>query len=253
MTQGVFSGQTIIVTGAEGGVGQAIVQAFAEQGGRVISTDLRIAEKGDGAKAGLIIKRRLDVSSEGEWIALFDEVERLYGRVDVVVNNAGFYKQNIAFEEMPLDVWQQHFRINADGVFLGCKHAIRRMKAHGAGAIVNIGSGMSLRGSPTGSAYSASKAAVLMTTRTAAKAAGKYGIRVNAVLPGAVPTDMLMGNVLPDETQAQFLARMGSFSALGRLAEARDIARGVLFLADPANASISGVYLPIDGGAMPEG
>lgn len=253
MNQDAFAGQTVIVTGAEGGLGQAIVAAFAHAGARVISTDLRISDDADPAKEGTIIKRRLDVSSEADWIALFDETERLSGRVDVLVNNAGFYKQNIPFEEMPLDVWQQHFRINTDGVFLGCKHGILRMKRQGRGAIVNIGSGMSLRGSPVGSAYSASKAAVLMTTRTAAKAAGKYGIRVNAVLPGAVPTDMLMGNVLPDETQEQFLARMGAFSVLGRLAEAQDIANGVLFLADAANAAVTGVHLPIDGGAMPEG
>lgn len=204
---GQFSGQTIIVTGSEGGLGRAIVEAFVIEGGRVICADVKVDEAAVLSDEGREVKRRLDVSSEGQWIALMDEVERLYGRIHVVVNNAGLYRQNIAFEDMPLDDWQQHFRINADGVFLGCKHAIQRMKPHGGGVVINIGSGMSLRGSPTGAAYSASKAAVLMTTRTAAKAAGKYGIRVNAVLPGAVPTDMLMGNLLPDETEAGFLAR----------------------------------------------
>jgi NAD(P)-dependent dehydrogenase (short-subunit alcohol dehydrogenase family) len=169
----------------------------------------------------------------------------------VLVNNAGFYRPNIAFEDMPIDLWRKHFAINADGVFLGCKHAIQRMKTRGDGAIVNLGSGLSITANATGAAYCASKAAVLMTTRTAAAAAGPYGIRVNAVLPGAVPTTMLMGNMTEAENEADFLARMRAYSPLGRLATPSDIARAVLFLADPSNPAISGVYLPVDGGNMP--
>ena len=167
------------------------------------------------------------------------------------MNNAGIYRPNIAFEEMPLETWRLHFAVNSDGVFLGCKHAILRMKETGGGAIVNIGSGMSITANPTGAAYCGSKAAVLMTTKTAAASAGKYGIRVNAVLPGGVPTDMLMGNLVPGQNGGAFLALMAGTSLMGKLATPEDIARGVLFLCHPQSAAITGVHLPVDGGNLP--
>lgn len=249
-TQG--SDRIVVVTGGEGGLGSAIVRAFASSGAHVVSADVSVP---DGPlfpeTDDRVVRCRLDVTDEESWTHVLDAIVRHFGRLDVLVNNAGIYRPNIRFEEMPLDLWRKHFAINSDGVFLGCKHAILRMKGRGTGAIVNLGSGMSITANPDGAAYSGSKAAVLMTTRTAAAAAGRYGIRVNAVLPGAVPTDMLFGNVQPGETQEEFLARMETYSPLRRLATPDDIARAVLFLADPANAAISGVYLPVDGGNMP--
>ncbi|PEQ10408.1 hypothetical protein B2G71_22565 [Novosphingobium sp. PC22D] len=250
MSAGRFTAMTVIVTGAAGGLGSAIVEAFAAEGARVLATDISYpdASEADGES---IVRRRLDVTDEHDWIALMDACEEEFGAPDVLVNNAGIYRPNIAFEDMPIDLWRRHFAVNSDGTFLGCKHAIRRMKPRGRGAIVNMGSGMSIKSNPSGAAYCGSKAAVLMTTRTAAGAAGPYGIRVNAVLPGAVPTAMLMGNKLEDDTDASLVARLEAHSALGRLATAEDIARGVLFLAAPESAAITGVYLPIDGGNMP--
>jgi NAD(P)-dependent dehydrogenase (short-subunit alcohol dehydrogenase family) len=246
--QGRFTGKTVVVTGGSGGLGWAIATAFSVEGGRVIVADLAApAQAGDGA-IGYI---PLDVTEENAWISLLDTVDAEHGGLDVLVNNAGFYKPNVPFEEMPLDLWRKHFSINVDGTFLGCKHAILRMKGRGGGAVVNMGSGLSITANAFGSAYCGSKAAVLMTTRTAAAAAGPYGIRVNAVLPGAVPTTMLMGNMVEGETEEDFLRKMVAYSPLGRLATPVDIARGVLFLADPANVAISGVYLPVDGGNMP--
>jgi NAD(P)-dependent dehydrogenase (short-subunit alcohol dehydrogenase family) len=242
MTQ--FAGKTILVTGASGGLGQAIIAGFEAQGGTVIAGDI-------GEPGALGMPRKLDVSDESSWIALLDEIEHDFGGLDVLVNNAGIYRPNIPFEEMPLDLWRQHFAVNSDGVFLGCKHAILRMKGRGGGAIVNMGSGMSIKANPTGAAYCGSKAAVLMTTRTAAGAAGKYNIRVNAVLPGAVPTTMLMGNMVAGQSEETFLAQMESYSVLGRLASPEDIAAAVVFLSSPAAGAISGVYLPVDGGNMP--
>ena len=246
--QARFTGKTIVVTGGSGGLGGAIATAFRDAGGRVIVGDLAGPTQ-DGGEA--ISHIPLDVTDEEAWIALLDTVDAEHGGLDVLVNNAGFYKPNIPFEDMPLDLWRKHFAINVDGTFLGCKHAIRRMKGRRAGAIVNMGSGLSITANAFGSAYCGSKAAVLMTTRTAAAAAGPYGIRVNAVLPGAVPTTMLMGNMAEGETEEDFLKKMVAYSPLGRLATPEDIARGVLFLADPANVAISGVYLPVDGGNMP--
>ena len=249
-----FAGLNIIVTGGAGGLGRAIARAFAEAGGRVIIADLD-ATGGQAAAADIgdaASYLPLDVTDEASWVSLLDQVEAQCGRVDVLVNNAGIYAPNIPFEEMPLDLWRRHFAVNSDGVFLGCKHAILRMKSHG-GAIVNMGSTMSIAANPTGSAYCGSKAAVLMTTRAAAKSAGQYNIRVNAVLPGAVPTEMLMGNLLEGETEADLIARLRGHSPLNRLATPADIARAVLFLADPANVAVTGACLPVDGGNMPGG
>ncbi len=252
MTGDRFENQTVVVTGGSGGLGWAICLAFADAGARVIAADLVApSDEALGAAGGRISHLPLDVTDETAWVALLDAVEADGRGLDVLVNNAGFYRPNVAFEEMPIELWRKHFAINADGVFLGCKHAIQRMKTRGKGAIINIGSGLSITASPTGAAYCGSKAAVLMTTHTAAAAAGRYGIRVNAVLPGAVPTTMLMGNMVAGETEADFLDTMKSYSPLGRLATPEDIARAVLFLADPVNRTISGVHLPVDGGAMP--
>lgn len=250
-----FAGRTILITGAAGGLGSAMAQAFAAEGGRIIVTDLdehAAATLASGLGGGAIAAR-LDVTDEAGWLTLFETVARRGDRVDVVINNAGYFLPNIAFEDMTLEVWRRHFAINADGTFLGCKHAILHMKDRGGGAIVNLGSGMSLKAVANAAAYCGSKAAVLMTTRTAAAAAGKYAIRVNAILPGPVPTAMLRGNLLPGEDEQAFYAMLVDHGTLGRLATAEDIARGVLFLADARNGAISGIYLPVDAGDTTSG
>ncbi|MCC2976534.1 SDR family oxidoreductase [Sphingomonas sp. PL-96] len=248
-----FANQNILVTGGTGGIGRAICRAYAAEGGRVMVADLAEApaaafadELGGGAASCA-----LDVTHDAAWTAAMNAIEAQFGRIDILVNNAGFYAPNIAFEDMTIDVWRRHFAVNADGAFLGCKHAILRMKASGGGAIVNIGSGMSITANPDGAAYCGSKAAMLMTTRTAAKSAGKYNIRVNAVLPGAVDTPMLMGNLHKDGDPAAYLALMAGYSPMNRLATAQDIAHGVLMMSDPASHAITGVFLPVDCGNMP--
>lgn len=248
-----FHDQTVLVTGATGGLGRATCRAFWNEGARVAIADLPgspgaafAAELGERA---LFVA--LDVTDEAQWRHALDAVEAAFGGLDVLVNNAGFFQPNVAFEDMPLDLWRKHYAINLDGTFLGCKHAILRMKGRGGGAIVNIGSGMSIKANPTASAYCGSKAAVLMTTRTAAASAGRYNIRVNAVLPGAVNTSMLMGNLVDGQDAADYVEQLARYSLLGRLATPEDIAHGVLTLADRASAAITGIYLPVDGGNMP--
>lgn len=245
-------GRVVAVTGGGGGLGKAIAAAFVDAGDQVAIADLdeaaaRTVAEGLGDRAYSL---QLDVSDEASWVRALDQVETDLGPLDVLVNNAGIYAPNIKFEEMPLDLWRKHFAVNSDGVFLGCKHGILRMRERG-GAIVNMGSGFSIRANPTGSAYCASKAAVLMTTRTAAASAGPYNIRVNAVLPGAVPTPMLMGNVQAGTSEADYLTALEDLSPLGKLAQPEDVARAVAFLADSANAAITGTYLAVDGGNMP--
>jgi NAD(P)-dependent dehydrogenase (short-subunit alcohol dehydrogenase family) len=249
---GRFAGMSVVVTGGAGGIGSAIVRAFAAAGARVIVADIDVdaASRVAGSVGPACSAARLDVSDEPSLESLLDHVESECAGLDVLVNNAGFFRPNVAFEEMPLALWRRHFAVNSDGTFLGCKHAIRRMKARQRGAIVNIGSGMSLRPQPAASAYCGSKAAVLMTTRSAAEAAGRYGIRVNAVLPGAVSTAMLMQNIVAGQSREAYLEGIAQFGALGRLATTDDVARAVLFLADPANGAITGIFVPVDGGNL---
>ncbi len=246
-----FDGKTIVVSGGAGGIGRAIVRAFAAERARVVVADVDQAAALTfcDALGGRVSHGSLDVTNERDWVTLLDRVDHELGGIDVLVNCAGFYAPNISFEEMSIELWRKHFAINADGVFLGCKHGILRMKQRG-GAIVNLGSGMSIKAIPSASAYCASKAAVLMTTRTAAAAAGAYNIRVNAVLPGPVPTAMLWGNLTAGQTEEELTESLGGLSALRRLASADDVANAVLFLAGPASVAITGVFLPVDAGNL---
>ena len=233
------SGKVVLITGAAGGLGSCMVRHFRAAGATVIGSDLRASE-------GIVAH---DVTREADWARVFADALRAHGRIDVLVNNAGWYQPNIELRDMPLEVWQKHFAINSDGPFLGTREALRHMHGRG-GAVLNICSGASLMPFPLGGAYCASKAAALMLTRVAARAGGPQGIRVNAILPGAVPTDMLRGNILPGQTEEQFLEIMKTHHPLGRLASADDIARAAVFLCSDAAAAITGVALPVDAGSL---
>lgn len=259
-----LSGKTALVTGATGGLGRAICARLAAAGASVIAADLPkapietvVADLGGSSRA-----LHLDVTAEEQWQNAFQACADEGRRVDILVNNAGIFTPNIPFADMPLDVWQRHFAVNVDGTFLGCREAIRHMRGHDGqsghqsgqgGAIVNIASSMGLVALAEAGAYCASKAAVLMTTRVAARSGGPYGIRVNAVLPGAVPTDMLMGNLRAGQQESEMLGTLASYAAMGRLARPEDIAEAVLMLAGPGAAAISGVALPVDCGTIPGG
>lgn len=246
-----FSHLTVLVTGGAGGLGSALARAFSSEGGHVVITDIdKEAGEALASDIGTTAKfMRLDVTDEENWQSVLDQIDSELGGLDILVNNAGFFQPNIAFEEMPLEVWRKHFLLNADSVFLGCKHGIQRLKKRG-GAIVNMGSSMSIKAQATSSAYCASKAAVLMTTKTAAISAGPYNIRVNALLPGPVKTQMLMGNLVAGQHEEELLEQLANASLLQGLATPDDIARGVLFLADPANSMITGTHLCVDGGNL---
>lgn len=242
-----FTGKVCFVTGAAGGLGRAICTEFLAAGAFVVATDRDIASIDIADQT--LARTAHDVTDEASWIAALDFGTNRFGPIDVLVNCAGHFEPNIAFEDMTITQWREHFAVNAEGVFLGCKHGIRRMKERG-GAIVNIGSGMSVRPMPTAAAYCGSKAAAWMTTRTAAAAGGKYRVRVNAVLPGAVPTAMLRRNLTPGQNEGEMFDQLASYAALGVLATPRDIARAVAFLSHDAASTITGIALPVDGGNL---
>ncbi|MDX2145088.1 MAG: SDR family oxidoreductase [Rhodospirillaceae bacterium] len=246
-----LSGKVALVTGGAGNLGRAMCERLAAEGARVAVADLR-ADKTEsvvrdiGAAAIALV---LDVTREESWQAAIAAVTAKWGKLDILVNNAGYLKP-ATIEEATLTDWRTTMQINGDGTFLGCKYAVAAMKAHG-GAIINLSSTMGLRGVARHPAYTASKAAVRLLTRSVAKHCGEqgYAIRVNALLPGPVDSDMLRLNVPAGTREADYLAQVRDRHALGRLGTPRDIADAVVFLAGDESAFMTGADLVVDGGS----
>jgi NAD(P)-dependent dehydrogenase (short-subunit alcohol dehydrogenase family) len=247
-----FQGKTVLVTGGDGGVGAAVGAQFAARGATVILAGIR---PGPGARAAATIGAaagyvELDVRREAHWARAIGDVVARHGRLDVLVNNAGYLKPGLSIEDTTFEEWRAHFAVNSDGAFLGCQHAIRAMKHAGGGAIVNVSSAVAVRLHWQSPAYGVSKAAILATTRVAALHCNhhRYAIRVNAVLPGPIDTEMMRGNVgsvAEFERLAQFLRDK---YGLARLGVPDDVASIVTFLASEQAAYVTGAAFTVDGG-----
>jgi 3alpha(or 20beta)-hydroxysteroid dehydrogenase len=238
-----FEGKTVVVTGSARGQGAAEAQRFFDEGANVVLNDLLSAE--GEALAAKMGKRAIyvshDVTREDSWRALFKEVERAFGRCDVLVNNAGIYVPAAIAETTP-ELAEKTFRVNQLGTLLGMKHAIEPMKRSGGGSIVNISSSAGLRGFANAIAYGATKWAVRGMTKVAAAELAPHGIRVNSVHPGFIATDMLKAN--SDETN-----RFGADAApLKRHGTAEEVAAIVCFLASDESAFMTGAEVAVDGG-----
>jgi 3(or 17)beta-hydroxysteroid dehydrogenase len=241
-----------LVTGCAGGLGRAIALLLAKEGATVIATDIDEAATAiladeintDGGKA---FQATLDVTDEAEWESVIGKVLRDFGRLDVLVNNAGIilYKK---IEDTSLAEWRQILSVNLDGVFLGTRCAIGAMKANGGGSIINIASVAALIANPDASAYHASKGGVRSFTRAAAvecsKAGYGYNIRVNSVYPGVIDTAMA-DDLKKDEAKHRTAL---SWHAMGHFGKPEDIAHGVLYLASDESKFVTGSELVIDGG-----
>lgn len=242
-----------VVTGAGRGIGAAIAEAFATEGGRVVVTDKDLAAASDvagriGATAVL-----LDVRCEEQWSAFAAD----YPEIDVLVNNAGvtgFEDGAVAHdpEHASLEDWREVHRTNLDGTFLGCRYAIRAMRAKGSGAIINISSRSGLVGIPAAAAYAASKAAVRNHTKTVALYCAQQGldIRCNSIHPGAILTPMWepMLGTGPDRDK-----RMAAFVAdtpMKRFGEPSEVAAIAVLLASDTARYMTGAELNIDGGIL---
>jgi NAD(P)-dependent dehydrogenase (short-subunit alcohol dehydrogenase family) len=245
-------GKVAIVTGGAGGLGQAHALLLAKEGAKVVVTDTNEAQgkkvveeiKSQGGEA-IFIKH--DVSSEKEWERVIRETLERFGKLDVLVNNAGVnvWKK---IEETSLEEWQWLMSINLNGVFLGTKYAIGAMKKTGGGSIVNISSVAGIVGTLDTSAYHASKGGVRIFTKAAAlecsKAGYNYNIRVNSVHPGVIKTAMVEGLMEDEDKRKNAL----SWHPIGHFGEPEDIAYGVLYLASDESKFITGAELVIDGG-----
>jgi NAD(P)-dependent dehydrogenase (short-subunit alcohol dehydrogenase family) len=246
-----FENRTVLITGGLGGIGGEVARHFLARGASVVLTDSRADDAGAAAALGeKAYYRHLDVTSESRWDEVVGEVVDRHGKLDALVNIAGVFTPGIPFEQMTLAQWRFHMDVNLDGSFLGCRTAMAAMAKTGGGAIVNFSSGLAHIMLSDGGAYCVSKAAVLALTRLAAKAGGKFGVRVNAVLPGAIDTPMLWGNLREGQDPQALIDMLVKQHPIGRIGQTGDVAQAVGFLCDPANSFVTGALLAVDGGQL---
>ena len=249
---GRVQGKVAIVTGAASGLGAASARQLAEEGASVMLTDRSVAAGEAVAEAILAIGGKAafmahDVVSETDWEAVTAGTLKAFGRIDVLVNNAGV-GGGAPLLEMSLADWRALLAINLDGVFLGMRHVGAAMAGSGGGSIINLSSILGKVGQAGAAAYSASKGGVLMLTKSAALEWAPLGIRVNSVHPGYIETPMVTGFLHEAENGNELRDMLISRHALGRLGMAREIADGVLFLASDESSFMTGSELVIDGG-----
>jgi NAD(P)-dependent dehydrogenase (short-subunit alcohol dehydrogenase family) len=244
-----FKDKVVIVTGGTRGIGRAICEAFAAHGASVAlagrnAGTLNEAVRSIIASGGSANAFVTDVSKEESVAALCEGVLTAYGRIDVMINNAGINPWYKNAEDTSLSEWQQIIDTNLTGVFLACKYAGRAMIAAGQGAIVNISSIAGRVGLPRSTAYCAAKGGVELLTRELAYEWAKKGVRVNAVAPGFVETDLTHGMSQHPVLGKRIMER----TPMGRFAQADEISGACLFLASPAASYITGCTIMADGG-----
>ncbi len=249
------AGKVALVTGAASGIGLAASRMLALQGAAVVLADIA-AGAGEAAARALRDEGRdaafveLDVTSEEGWIAAVAAVREAHGRLDILVNNAGVGTGGTV-EETTLEEWRRVHAVNADGPFLGCKHAIPLMRESGdGGSIVNVSSVAGIIGAPQLAAYCASKGSVrLLTKSTALHCARKgYGIRCNSVHPSYTDTPMVAGMVAQHRAPDRYRAALEGASPTGRLGRPDDVAAAILYLASDDSAFVTGAEVVVDGG-----
>ena len=255
-----LTGRVALVTGAARGLGEGAAQALAGAGAKVMIADLA-KDLGEQTAAGIDGAEfvELDVTNDAQWESAVAHTVSTLGGLDIVVNNAGIEVTSLIADAEP-EAHRAMFDVNLLGTLLGCKHAFRTMRPGGAagkgGTVINVASVAADIAFPAIGGYSATKSGVDRLTRVAAMESGKlgYGVRVNCVHPGLVPTEM--GVKLAVETSGLGLfespdAAVGAVVELtpsGRLAEVSDIADAVLFLASDQSRFVNGVGLSVDGG-----
>ena len=243
-----LNGKVALITGAARGQGAAEARLFAQEDAKVVLADVsdqegsvvaaEIAEAGGDA-----LYVHLDVTNEDDWDRAIQSAVSTFGKIDILVNNAGIWRRGHVLETSS-EQWDLVLGVNAKGVFLGTKAAIPEMRKSGGGSIINISSTAGLVGSRTSSAYSASKGAVRIFTKSTAIQYAAEGIRANSIHPGPIDTDM-GDQVWPDaDSRERAVAR----TALARMGTPQDIAYGALYLASDESSFVTGAELVIDGG-----
>jgi NAD(P)-dependent dehydrogenase (short-subunit alcohol dehydrogenase family) len=242
-----------IVTGGALGIGRAACLRMAEEGAKVAVTDLleeeasRVAEE-IRASGGDARSWRLDVSREHEVEAVVAAVVEAFGRIDVLVNNAGITGANKPTHELTEEEWDRVMDVNVKGVFLCTKHAIPHLRRTGGGSIVNLSSVYGIVSGADVPPYHASKGAVRTMTKTDALLYARDGVRVNSIHPGFVWTPMVEGYLRGMGEVAAGRRAINALHPLGHIGEADDVAWGVVYLASDESRFVTGSELVIDGG-----
>jgi NAD(P)-dependent dehydrogenase (short-subunit alcohol dehydrogenase family) len=258
--QGRIGGKVALITGAASGIGRATALLFAHEGASVVASDRdeegaistveEIQDTGGHAMAC-----RLDVTSEDDWTVAIERVLSAWGKLDVLVNNAGI-AAGTPIDQTTLEEWRRVMAVNTDGVFLGTKHAIRAMRQGSGGSIINLSSASGLKAAPGAAAYCASKAAVRLLSKAAALECAQQadGIRVNTVIPGGVTTPIWQRTDFWAELADASGSEAGAWAALSedvplkRFAQPMEIAQAILYLASDESQYVTGAELVIDGG-----
>ena len=260
---GRVSGKVALVTGGASGIGRGCAEALAAEGASVVVTDVQetlgretvAAIVAAGGKAAWL---RQDVTQEADWIETIAAIKDQFGRLDILVNNAGIGLGG-PITEMTLEDFRRQQAINVEGVFLGTKHGLPLMRASGGGSIINISSVAGLTGAPNLAAYSATKGAVRLFTKSVALecAALRDGVRVNSVHPGIIETaiwDSISGGIGGAEPGGANRIDLDAVTALatplGVKGFPKDIALGVVYLASDESRYVTGSELVIDGGMV---
>ena len=236
-----FAGKVAIVTGGASGIGRAVVEGFAGEGAKVVVADVDTA-RGEELSTRLgeaAAFKRTDVSEAGQVDELVEFAVDTFGGLDVMCNNAGISSSFRRFLRDDLADLHHVMAVNLYGVIFGSRAAARHMAEHGGGSIVNTTSIGALTGGGPPIAYRTSKAAIIQFSRSIAIDLAEYGIRVNCIAPGHIPTDITSYDLGPVIRVHQPLQRQGSPA---------DVANAVLFLAGERAAQITGIVVPVDGG-----
>jgi NAD(P)-dependent dehydrogenase (short-subunit alcohol dehydrogenase family) len=245
---GRLDGKVVVITGAGGAIGREAAILFSAEGASVCIADV---DPGKGEEIAAECReaffQEVDVTDAASVEAMFAATAGRYGGIDVLYNNAGIMPADDAsILETEADAWQRVQDVNTKGVFLCCKHGIPHLLERGGGSVINVASFVAIAGAATSQiSYTASKGAVLSMSRELAVEFARRGVRVNALCPGPVETPLLMR--LFDETPGAFERRLVHIP-MGRLAQAKEIAYGALFLASDESSFVNGATFLVDGG-----
>ena len=249
---GRLEGLVAVVTGGASGFGEAIVRAYANEGAKVVVADLNV-EEGNRVAADVsgqghdVIATRVDVSSSADMKALVETTLVKYGRIDVMVNNAGMSHPNRPMLEVTEAFFDRLYQVNVKSIYLSAIHCVPVFRQQQSGCFINIGSTAAVRPRPGLSWYNGSKGAVGLLTKSMAVELAPDQIRANAINPAIADTPLLttfMGTEDTPENRKKFLSTI----PLGRLCQPQDVANAAVFFADPASHFVTGVCMEVDGG-----